>query len=71
MTSSLPKLVKAGPPEVLHVLLEGRVVGAIPTDIVEKAVSHLRKLKLSRTSAVCFFLISVFIIMFICSVRIN
>lgn len=54
MIPSLPKLVKAGPPEVLHVLLDGRVVGAIPNDRVEKAVSHLRKLKLSKTSAVCF-----------------
>ncbi|KAI3681023.1 hypothetical protein L6452_35804 [Arctium lappa] len=52
MIPSLPKLVKAGPPEVLHVLLDGRVVGAIPTDRVEKAVSHLRKLKLSATSAI-------------------
>ncbi|KVI11384.1 DNA-directed RNA polymerase, subunit 2 [Cynara cardunculus var. scolymus] len=52
MIPALPKLVKAGPPEVLHVLLDGRVVGAIPTDRVEKAVSHLRKLKLSATSAI-------------------
>lgn len=52
MIPSLPKLVKVGPPEVLHVLLDGRVVGAIPTDRVEKAVSHLRKLKLSATSAI-------------------
>ncbi|KAJ9565718.1 hypothetical protein OSB04_001684 [Centaurea solstitialis] len=49
---SLPKLVQAGPPEVLHVLLDGRVVGAMPTDRMEKAVSHLRKLKLSATSAI-------------------
>ncbi|KAL4563574.1 hypothetical protein LXL04_027617 [Taraxacum kok-saghyz] len=52
MTPAIPKLVKAGPPEILHVLLEGRVVGAIPTDRVEKAVNHLRKLKLSATSAI-------------------
>ncbi|KAI3709939.1 hypothetical protein L2E82_39709 [Cichorium intybus] len=52
MTPAIPKLVKAGPPEVLHVLLEGRVVGSIPTDRVEKAVNHLRKLKLSTTSAI-------------------
>ncbi|PWA86659.1 nuclear RNA polymerase A2 [Artemisia annua] len=52
MIPALPKLVKAGPPEVLHVLLEGRVVGVIPNDRVEKAVSHLRKLKLSATSAI-------------------
>nr|XP_043622134.1 DNA-directed RNA polymerase I subunit 2 [Erigeron canadensis] len=52
MIPSLPKLVKAGPPEFLHVLLDGRVVGAMPNDRVEKAVSHLRKLKLSATSAI-------------------
>ena len=53
MTPSLPKLVPAGPPEVLSVVLDGRVVGSIPSDIVEKAVSHLRRLKLSATSVVC------------------
>ncbi|KAK9741909.1 hypothetical protein RND81_03G137100 [Saponaria officinalis] len=47
MKSSLPKLVQGGPPEVLSVLLDGRVIGAISAHIVEKAVSHLRKLKLS------------------------
>ncbi|XP_071715598.1 DNA-directed RNA polymerase I subunit 2-like [Rutidosis leptorrhynchoides] len=52
MIPSLPKLVKAGPPEVLHVLLDGRVVGAMPNDRVEKAVNHLRKLKLSKASAI-------------------
>ncbi|KAI3741541.1 hypothetical protein L1987_59215 [Smallanthus sonchifolius] len=52
MTPSLPKLVKAGPPEILHVLLDGRVVGAMPTDRIENAVSHLRKLKLSATSMI-------------------
>ncbi|GFZ02443.1 nuclear RNA polymerase A2 [Actinidia rufa] len=52
MTPSLPKLVPAGPPEVLSVVLDGRVVGSIPSDIVEKAVSHLRRLKLSATSVV-------------------
>ncbi|KAK1420343.1 hypothetical protein QVD17_21860 [Tagetes erecta] len=52
MTPSLPKLVKAGPPEVLHVLLDGRVVGAMPSDRVEKVVSHLRRLKLSATSVI-------------------
>ncbi|CAK9159048.1 unnamed protein product [Ilex paraguariensis] len=52
MTPSSPKLVQAGPPEVLSVLLDGRVVGSIPSDIVEKSVSHLRKLKLSSTSVI-------------------
>jgi len=54
MTPSLPKLVQVGPPEVLSVLLDGHVVGFIPSDLVEKAVSHLRRLKLSATSGVCF-----------------
>ncbi|CAI9096906.1 OLC1v1033160C1 [Oldenlandia corymbosa var. corymbosa] len=47
MTPSLPKLVQAGPPKVLTVMLDGRVVGTIPSDIVESAVSYLRTLKLS------------------------
>lgn len=54
MTPSSPKLVQAGPPEVLPVLLDGRVVGSIASDIIEKAVSHLRRLKVSATSAVRF-----------------
>lgn len=52
MAPSLPKLVQAGPPEVLSVLLDGRVVGFIPSDIVEKAVNHLRRLKLSETAGI-------------------
>lgn len=50
---SLPKLVKAGPPAVLSVLLDGRVVGAIPSSEVEKAVAHLRRLKVLASSVVC------------------
>ncbi|KAI3737486.1 hypothetical protein L2E82_27490 [Cichorium intybus] len=49
---AIPKLVKAAYPEVLDVLLDGCVVSAIPTDRVEKAVNHLRKLKLSTTSVI-------------------
>lgn len=52
MTPSLPKIAQAGPPEVLSVLLDGRVVGSIPSAEVEKAVSYLRRLKLSTTSGV-------------------
>lgn len=58
MTPSLPRLVQAAPPEVLSVLLDGRIVGSIPANIVEKAITHLRRLKLSATSAVCFLQIS-------------
>ncbi|XP_038680382.1 DNA-directed RNA polymerase I subunit 2 [Tripterygium wilfordii] len=52
MTSSLPKLVKAGPPQILHVLLDGRVVGVIPSSEAEKVVSHLRKLKVLASSVI-------------------
>uniref|UniRef100_A0A2N9GSZ2 DNA-directed RNA polymerase n=1 Tax=Fagus sylvatica TaxID=28930 RepID=A0A2N9GSZ2_FAGSY len=52
MTPSLPKLVQAGPPEVLSVLLDGRVVGSIPSSEVEKVVGHLRRLKVSATSMI-------------------
>lgn len=51
ISSSSPK---SGPPESLHVLLDGRVVGVMQTDRIEKTVSHLRKLKLSADSMVCF-----------------
>ncbi|PIA60123.1 hypothetical protein AQUCO_00400784v1 [Aquilegia coerulea] len=52
MTPSLPKLVRAGPPEVLCVLLDGCVIGSISSTIVEKAVLHIRKLKLSANSGI-------------------
>ncbi|XP_059638695.1 DNA-directed RNA polymerase I subunit 2 isoform X2 [Cornus florida] len=52
MAPSLPKLVQAGPPEVLSVILDGRVVGSIPSDMVEKTVAYLRRLKLSVTSVI-------------------
>lgn len=53
MTPALPKLIQAGPPEVLSVILDGRVVGSIPSSEVEAAVNHLRRLKVSTTSVVC------------------
>ncbi|CAA2959268.1 DNA-directed RNA polymerase I subunit 2 [Olea europaea subsp. europaea] len=52
MTPSLPKLLQAGPPEVLSVLLDGRIVGYIPSDIVGNAVFHLRRLKVAATSVI-------------------
>ncbi|KAF8389487.1 hypothetical protein HHK36_026182 [Tetracentron sinense] len=52
MTPSLPKLVQAGPPEVLFVLLDGRVVGSISCSLVEKAVAHIRRLKISAASGI-------------------
>ncbi|KAL8495937.1 hypothetical protein ACS0TY_019888 [Phlomoides rotata] len=52
MTPSLPKLLLAGPPEVLPVLLDGRVVGSIASEIIEKAVCHLRRFKVSAASVI-------------------
>lgn len=56
MSSSLPKLSQAGLPEALSVLLDGRVVGFMSSSVIEKAVSHLRRLKVSAVSGVsgCF-----------------
>jgi len=55
MIASLPKLVQAGPPKALSVLLDGRVIGSLPSSEIEKVVAHLRRLKVSATSAVCFY----------------
>ncbi|KAH9669883.1 DNA-directed RNA polymerase I subunit 2 [Citrus sinensis] len=52
MIPSLPKLVKSGPPAVLSVLLDGRVVGVIPSSEIEKVVAHLRRLKVSAASVI-------------------
>ncbi|KAL8500732.1 hypothetical protein ACS0TY_020352 [Phlomoides rotata] len=52
MTPSLPKLLLAAPPEVLPVLLDGRVVGSIASEIIEKAVCHLRRFKVSAASVI-------------------
>lgn len=49
MTPALPKLVQAGPPELLSILLDGRVIGSMPSREVEKAVTHLRRLKVSAS----------------------
>ncbi|KAI4323574.1 hypothetical protein L6164_023169 [Bauhinia variegata] len=47
MPQSVPNLFQAGPPEVLNVLLDGRVVGYIPSSEVEKTVANLRSIKVS------------------------
>ncbi|XP_020263709.1 DNA-directed RNA polymerase I subunit 2 isoform X2 [Asparagus officinalis] len=52
MSPLLPKLEHAGPPEVLQVLLDGRLVGSIACTEVEKAVAHIRSLKLSASSRI-------------------
>ncbi|KAI4382946.1 hypothetical protein MLD38_008837 [Melastoma candidum] len=49
MTSSIPRLVQAGPPVVLSVLLDGRVIGTIAIKQVQNAVNHLRVLKMSSS----------------------
>lgn len=54
MKPSLPKLAQAGPPEVLSVLLDGEVIGTIPSGQVEELVKHLRRLKLSAATVVRF-----------------
>lgn len=54
MKPSLPKLVLAGPPEVLTVFLDGCIVGSIPSGQVEKVVGHLRRLKVSSAAVVSF-----------------
>lgn len=54
MMPSLPKLVRAGPPEVLTVFLDGCIVGSIPSSQVEKVVAHLRGLKVSSAAVVWF-----------------
>ncbi|XP_047338761.1 DNA-directed RNA polymerase I subunit 2 [Impatiens glandulifera] len=52
MSPLSPNLVQVGLPKFISVLLDGSVVGCIPVDIAEKAVSHLRKLKLSPNSMI-------------------
>lgn len=52
MTPSLPRLVHAGPPAALSVILDGRVVGSISSNQVEKVVAHLRRLKVSAASVI-------------------
>ena len=55
MIPSLPKLVQMGPPDVLNVILDGRIVGYISSGEVEKVVAHLRQLKVSSPHVVCIF----------------
>lgn len=52
MVSSLPKLVRAAPPKVIHVLLDGQVVGTLSSSLVTKVVSYLRRLKVEAPSVV-------------------
>ena len=52
MSPTPPKLVQAGPPEVVSVLLDGRIVGFLSSSVIEKVVAHLRRLKVSPVSGV-------------------
>lgn len=54
MTPLWPYLDKRGTPAVLSVLLDGYVVGFVPSSEVENVVAALRRFKLSATSKVCF-----------------
>ncbi|WVZ59479.1 hypothetical protein U9M48_009611 [Paspalum notatum var. saurae] len=49
MNPVLPKIERTGPPEVLHVHLDGCILGTIASANTEKAVSYLRRLKLAHT----------------------
>lgn len=55
MVTSLPKLVRAGPPKVIHVLLDGQVVGSLSSNLVPEVVAYLRRLKVEAPSIVSFF----------------
>ncbi|KAF7836196.1 DNA-directed RNA polymerase I subunit 2 [Senna tora] len=52
MMPSLPKLVRAGPPVVLTVFIDGCIVGSVPSGQVEKVVAHLRRLKVSSAAVI-------------------
>lgn len=54
VTPLWPYLDKRGTPAVLSVLLDGHVVGFVPSSEVENVVAELRRFKLSATSKVCF-----------------
>jgi DNA-directed RNA polymerase I subunit RPA2 len=49
MNPVLPK-IETGPPEVLHVHLDGCILGTIASAMIEKAVNYLRTLKLLAQS---------------------
>lgn len=55
MVTSLPKLVRTGPPKVIHVLLDGQVVGSLSSNLVPEVVAYLRRLKVEAPSIVSLF----------------
>ncbi|CAN6287845.1 unnamed protein product [Urochloa humidicola] len=52
MNPLLPKIERTGPPEVLHVHLDGCILGTIASAKIEEAVNYLRKLKLLAHSGI-------------------
>lgn len=52
MNPVLPKIEQTGPPEVLHVHLDGCILGTIASAMIEKAVNYLRTLKLLAHSGI-------------------
>ncbi|CAN8290752.1 unnamed protein product [Cochlearia groenlandica] len=52
MVSSLPKLVRAGPPKIIPVLLDGQVVGSLSANLVTDVVAYLRRLKVEAPSVI-------------------
>lgn len=60
MNPVLPKIEQTGPPEVLHVHLDGCILGTIASAMIEKAVNYLRTLKLLAHSGVCSIMLSCF-----------
>ncbi|CAD6205427.1 unnamed protein product [Miscanthus lutarioriparius] len=52
MNPVLPKIERTGPPEVLHVHLDGCILGTIASATIDKAVNYLRTLKLLAHSGI-------------------
>ncbi|KAF0930731.1 hypothetical protein E2562_034923 [Oryza meyeriana var. granulata] len=52
MAQLLPRIERTGPPEVLHVHLDGCIVGSIASAKIEEVVNHLRSLKLLAHSGI-------------------
>ena len=60
MNPVFPKIERSGPPEVLHVHLDGCILGTMSAARIEEAVNFLRKLKFLAHSGVCSLLLSCF-----------
>lgn len=52
MTPLSPKIERTGPPEILHVHLDGCIVGSIGSANIEEKVNYLRRLKLLAHSRI-------------------